>query len=153
MQLPTNQNEAKDEDQDLPGNEIFKGMRFLYENYSSSCWFWEVVDLGRKVVLTSVLALVGAESRTHLGVAALLSGLYTVVFAYYKPVTDIFEYWLQLASLLATNLNMSTGMLLKIPSQADVTSDASSQFESVGVAVLLVANNLFVSSIIIGKLN
>ena len=153
VQLPTNQNEAKDEDQDLPGNEIFKGMRFLYENYSSSCWFWEVVDLGRKVVLTSVLALVGAESRTHLGVAALLSGLYTVVFAYYKPVTDIFEYWLQLASLLATNLNMSAGMLLKIPSQADVTSDASSQFESVGVAVLLVANNLFVSSIIIGKLN
>ena len=153
VQLPTNQNEAKDDDQDLPGNEIFKGMRFLYENYSSSCWFWEVVDLGRKVVLTSVLALVGEESRTHLGVAALLSGLYTVVFAYYKPVTDIFEYWLQLASLLATNLNMSVGMLLKIPSQVAVTSNVSSQFESVGVAVLLVANNLFVSSIIIGKLN
>ena len=151
--LKAKQNETLREEQDLflPGNEISQGISFLYENYSPSCWFWEVVELARKVVLTSAFALVGAESRTHLGVAALVSGLYTVVFAHYKPVSDTFEYWLQLVSLLATSVNMSVGMLLKIPAQVVVTSNVSSQLESVGIAVLFVANNLFVTLIIVGK--
>lgn len=143
--------EDKQQNSFTPGNEIFRGMRFLYENYSESCWFWEVVELGRKVILTSALALVGAESRTHLGVAALVSGLYTVVFAQYKPVTDSFEHWLQLASLVTTSVNMSVGMLLKIPAQAAVSSHVATQLESIGVSILLVANNVFVTSMIFGE--
>ena len=143
---------SKELDFTLPetGSEISQGMRFLYENYTESCWFWEVVELARKVILTSALALVGAESRTSLGVAALVSGFYSVVFAQYKPISDSFEYWLQLASLAATSVNMNVGMLLKIPTQ-EVTSSTSSQLESVLVTVLLVFNNVLVIVMMLGK--
>ena len=102
-------------DGDGERNEIGAGLSFLYENYSTNCWFWEFLELVRKVILTSVLVLIGGESRTNLGVTAIMSGLYTVLFASYQPISDRFEHWLQLVSLLATCVNMNVGMLLKIP--------------------------------------
>ena len=36
-------------DDEFP-NEISAGLRFLYENYCDNCWFWEVLELLRKVI-------------------------------------------------------------------------------------------------------
>ena len=73
--------EAQNNVADQERNETQAALSFLYENYSPNCWFWEVLELIRKVILTSVLVLIGSESRTDLGVAAIMSGLYTVLFA------------------------------------------------------------------------
>ena len=81
-------------------NKIAAGLSFLFENYSKQHWFWEVLELVRKVILTSVLVLIGDERRTNLGVAAITSDLYTVLFAHYQPISDRFEHWLHLVSLL-----------------------------------------------------
>lgn len=126
------------------------GLSFLYENYSPDCWFWEVLELARKIILTSVIVLIGGQSRTNLGVAAIMSGLYTVLFASYQPISDRFEHWLQLMSLLATCANMNVGMLLKIPEEN--ISGISTKTETVGVTVLLVFVNLLVTGMMIGKL-
>lgn len=93
---------------------LARGLRFFYENYSGNCWFWEIVELARKVLLTSALLLTDAQSRTYIGSAPIISGLYTVLFACYKPITDSFEHWLQLISLMASSVNFSVGMLLKV---------------------------------------
>ena len=70
--------------------------------------------MARKVLLTSALLLTDAQSRTYIGSAAIISGLYTVLFAFYKPITDPSEHWLQLISLMASSVNLSVGMLLKV---------------------------------------
>ena len=132
-------------------NEMAAGLSFLYENYTSSCWFWEVVELIRKIVLTSVIVLVGGESRTSLGVAAIMSGLYTVLFASYQPISDQFEHWLQLVSLLATCTNMNVGMLLKIPEE-NISSGIQTEVEGTGITVILVAVNLLVTGMIVGMM-
>lgn len=93
---------------------LTRGLRFFYENYSDNCWFWEIVELARKVLLTSALLLTDTQSRTYIGSAAIISGLYTVLFAFYKPITDPSEHWLQLISLMASSVNFSVGMLLKV---------------------------------------
>lgn len=93
---------------------LARGLRFFYENYSDKCWFWEIVELVRKVLLTSALLLTDAQSRTYIGSAAIISGLYTVLFACYKPITDSSEHWLQLISLMASSVNFMVGMLLKV---------------------------------------
>ena len=93
---------------------LARGLRFFYENYSDNCWFWEIVELARKVLLTSALLLTDAQSRTYIGSAAIISGLYTVLFAFYEPITDSSEHWLQLISLMASSVNFSVGMLLKV---------------------------------------
>ena len=131
-------------------NEIAAGLSFLYENYSEVCWFWELLELVRKIVLTSVLVLIGDESRTNLGVAANMTGLYTVLFASYQPISDRFEHWLQLMSLLATSANMNVGMLLKIPVE-NISSGVRTGIESAGISILLVSVNLMVAGMIAGE--
>lgn len=49
------------------GMEKSSGLRFLYENYKARSWYWEMIKMSRKVVLTSGLALVGQESRSYIG--------------------------------------------------------------------------------------
>ena len=96
---------------------ILNGLRFLYENYSPMCWFWEILELARKIFFSSLLILMNAESRTSLGLTSMFSGLYSVLFALYKPIEDTFEHWLQMASLLASSVNFTVGMLMKIPQE------------------------------------
>ena len=127
------------------------GLSFLYENYSNDCWFWEVLELARKIILTSVIIFIGGESRTNIGVAAIMSGLYTVLFASYQPISDRFEHWLQLMSLLATSANMNVGMLLKIPEE-NISSGIKTKTETVGMTVLLVFVNLLVTAMMTGNL-
>ena len=38
---------------------------FLFESYTVQCWSWEAVELGRKLILTSILALVAPGSATQ----------------------------------------------------------------------------------------
>ncbi|XP_031557714.1 uncharacterized protein LOC116294287 [Actinia tenebrosa] len=139
-----NQNERKN----LNHDGIVQGLKFIYENYASNVWFWEIIELVRKVIITSVILLAHAESRTYLGITAIISGLYAVLFAYYKPITDTFEHWLQLTSLLATMVNMIVGMLLKIPSDS-LSSSVNTQVDEVFVTVLLMIANIVVIAIMV----
>lgn len=142
--------EAQNNFPDQEGNEVQAALSFLYENYSPNCWFWEVLELVRKIILTSVLILIGSESRTNLGVASIMSGLYTVLFASYKPISDSFEYWLQVASLLATCANMNIGLLLKIPEES-ISSGIKTEVEGTGITAVLILVNVFVLGMIVGK--
>ena len=135
---------------DQKGNEVQAALSFLYENYCPNSWFWEVLELVRKIILTSVLVLIGSESRTDLGVASIMSGLYTVLFVSYKPINDRFEHWLQLASLLATCANMNIGLLLKIPEE-NISSGIETGMEGTGITALLISVNVFVLGMIVGK--
>ena len=142
--------EAQNNSPDQERNEVQSALSFLYENYSSNCWFWKVLELVRKLSLTSVLVLIGRESRTYLGVASIMSGLCTVIFASYKPVSDRFEHWLQLTSLLATCANMNSGLLLKIPGE-NLSSGLRTDVEGTGITALLLSVNVFVLGMIVGK--
>ena len=74
------ENESKEEVKETPKREenedspLALGLRFLYENYTDSCWFWEAVDVLRKITLTSGVVFIGIQSRTAVGVTALIAG-------------------------------------------------------------------------------
>lgn len=136
--------------QSYNGREISIGLSFLHENYAPSCWFWEVIEVVRKVWLTSTIYLMGAETRSHLGAAAVASGIYCILVAYYKPISDRFEHWLQLMSLMACFVTMNIGMLLKIPTEEASSSSVAGR-DSTFVSVVLVAVNVIVVGIMVGK--
>ncbi|XP_067055503.1 uncharacterized protein [Acropora muricata] len=136
------------EAQSYIGREVSQGLSFLHENYAPNCWFWEIIELLRKVWLTSALFLIGAETRSHLGAAAIASGTYCILVAYYKPIRDKFEHWLQLTSLLAIFVTMNIGILLKIPTEEVYSHDAAGR-DSTFLTVALVAVNVTVIGIII----
>ena len=62
------------EDDEKEDSALALGLRFLYENYSDRCWFWEAIDLFRKVILTSGSVLFGYQSRWAVGITAMISG-------------------------------------------------------------------------------
>ena len=122
--------------------------RFVYENYSARCWYWEVLEIWRKLILTSGLALIGAEGRTYVGMAAMGSGFYAVAHAQARPIPDKFEHLLQLASLVVTFFNLSVGVLLRIPVEMEDFS-IDKHKDSIGVTVLLVSANLLVTGMLV----
>ena len=130
--------------------EIVEGMRFIYENYNERCWYWEIVETIRKLILTSCLSLIGAEGRTYIGMAAMASGFYAVAHAQARPIPDKFEYLLQLSSLVATFFNLSVGVLLRIPSEM-VNYSIEKDKDSVGVTVLLVTANVMVIGLVVSE--
>jgi hypothetical protein len=141
----TNKNIMKTSD-----NEITIGMRFIYENYSTDCWYWEVIELIRKVILTSVLVYSGQQGRLFLGISAIMSGLYAVFFAHSKPIPNKFEHWLHLGSLMATLANQLMGMLLKIPAET-VSTIVNKKDDHLGISVLLIFANVFLIIMIAGR--
>ena len=141
---------AQEEPRSYKGREISIGLSLFYENYARRCWFWEIIELIRKVWLTSTLFLMGAETRSHLGAAAIASGIYCILLAYFKPISDKFEYWLQLISLVANFVTMNVGMLLKIPTEEKSSSSFAAR-DSTFVSVVLVAVNVTVIGIMAGK--
>ena len=134
---------------DSPNN-ISASLAFLYENYSAKCWFWEVVETARKVIVTMVTVLSDTQGRIYLGVLTVLNGVYSVIFAHHKPIDDTFEYWLQMSSLVATLANLLVGMLIKIPVD-EVPSGLVTAVDSVGVTGLVIFANLIVIVIVVGK--
>lgn len=130
--------------------EIVEGMRFIYENYNERCWYWEIVETIRKLILTSGLSLIGAEGRTYIGMAAMASGFYAVAHAQARPIPDTFEHLLQLSSLVATFFNLSVGVLLRIPSEM-VNYSIEKDKDSVGVTVLLVTANVMVTGLLVSE--
>ena len=131
--------------------EIKTGMRFIYENYSEDCWYWEVIELTRKVILTSILVYSGQQGRLSLGTSAIMSGFYAIFFAHSKPIPHKFEHWLHLGSLMATLANQLMGMMLRIPAET-VSTTVNEEADNLGITILLLFANVLLIIMIIGKI-
>ena len=128
------------------------GLRFLYENYHSRCWYWELVETVRKVILTSGLIFVGGESRAYIALALLLSGLYGMYFGLKKPISDPFENNLMLSSLAVTFVNLAIGAVSTIPSEGFSTTVDPIVDTLVFNGLVFVANTLVIG-LLVGKLS
>ncbi|KAL9964157.1 hypothetical protein ACROYT_G027749 [Oculina patagonica] len=134
-----------------PSTEVFRGLRFLFENYNSHSWYWEFVEMVRKVVLTSGLILVGGESRAYVGLACVMSGLYGMLFAYVHPIVDKFENRLMLTSLAVTFVNLGIGTVSKIPKE-NIPTSIDSYVDSTVFTVLVIGANSLVIGLLVAML-
>ena len=102
--------------QDAKSNiEMITGLRFLFENYKPCSWYWELVEMSRKVVLTSGLVLVGQESRSYIGLSWVIAGRYGMLFSSVSPIEDTSENRLMSTSLAVTVVNLGIGAVSRIP--------------------------------------
>lgn len=130
-------------------SELISGMSFLYENYKDDAWYWELVEVVRKLILTCGIILIGRESRAYVGLASICSGLFAIFYAFRKPIRDEFEDKLQLTSLLVIFLNLGIGVILKIPKES-VPSDVDQYVDSLLVNILVVGANVLVIVLVVG---
>ena len=146
--------EKKNETNDTngPGDQstVQTGLRFLHENYKPHCWYWELVETVRKVILTSGLILVGGESRLYIGLALVFSGLYGMYFALNSPITDPFENKLMLSSLAVTFVNLAIGAVSTIPDEG-FSSSIDPILDSLLFNGLVIVANSLVIGLLVGK--
>ena len=128
------------------------GLRFLHENYDPRCWYWELVETVRKVILTSGLILLGGESRAYIALALLLSGLYGMYFGLKNPISDRFENNLMLSSLAVTFVNLAIGAVSTMPSEGFSTSVDPIVDTLVFNGLVFLANTLVIG-VLVGKLS
>ncbi|XP_072013498.1 uncharacterized protein [Amphiura filiformis] len=120
-------------------------IRFLCENYKAKYWYWEIVELSRKVLQISLIVSFGSEDPVTLGATIALSVIFLTSHAYFKPMKDSFEHWLQMTSLLAIFLNLLCAEVLLVP-----ITDPSG-YRQTAMAVLIITLNVSVVLLVVGN--
>ena len=133
------------------GMELISGLRFLFENYEHRAWYWELVETSRKVILTSGLILVGEESRSYIGLAWVIAGMYGMVFAWIKPIRDATENRLMATSLAVTVFNLGVGAVSRIPAE-NISASIDTDMDAVSFKILIIGANTLVIGLLVGKI-
>ena len=136
---------------DTSATELIIGLRFLFENYKAHSWYWELVEMTRKVIVTSGLALVGKETRSYIGLGWVVAGMYGVLFAWFRPIQDVFENKLMTTSLAVTVVNVGIGAVSKIPAE-NLPSSTDSYMDTVTFDLLILGTNSVVIVLLICKI-
>lgn len=71
----------------------------------------------RKLILTSGLILVGQQSRSYIGLAWVVAGMYGVHFSSISPIQDVVENRMMVTSLCVTIVNLGIGAVSRIPAE------------------------------------
>ena len=138
--------------QELGSNtQIISGLRFLFENYKTHSWYWELVEMTRKVILTCGLIFVGQESRSYIGLALVIAGMYGFLFSWVKPLQDATENRLMTTSLAVTVVNLVVGAVSKIPAE-NVNGRIGPDTDALLFKILVFAANLLVIGQLLGKI-
>lgn len=149
--LPTSEDFSMEERNPSPYKEIVAGLSFIYENYTAKAWFWELIEMARKISLTSGLILIGQESRTYVGVTCVLAGLYGMLFAFRVPIRDAFENKMMMTSLAVTFINLGIGTVSRIPSENKEPSK-DPLMDTVIFKITVIGANTLVIGQLVGKI-
>lgn len=98
-------NASKEELQSLiPGKEVNRyetpWMQFLSESYKQEYWYWEIIELTRKVAQTVLITLLGWEHKITVLLTIGISVLFLTLHARYMPMKSSFEQRLQVSHRL-----------------------------------------------------
>ena len=131
--------------------EMIAGLRFLFENYNPRSWFWELVEMCRKLILTSGLILVGQESRSYIGLAWVIAGMYGMLFAFISPIQDVVENRLMVVSLSVTIVNLAIGAVSRIPAE-NLPGSTDAYTDTVLFKALVLGANTLVIGLVAGEM-
>ena len=126
-------------------------LTFLHENYKPSYWYWEVIEMYRKLFLTSIMPIMTSQSKIFLGLAIIVSTTFTVLHACTKPIKDSFENWLQLISLSVIPANLCIGYILETIVNKD-GGMSGSKGDRFGIGILLLVLNSVVILVLLTRL-
>ena len=106
----------------------------LYLAYERPYWYWEAVEMLKKMVLAGGLVIVAAGSSAQVLIGVLISLFYLIVVVRLEPFDDVVDDRLQMATSLQILLNLQMGLVLKL--------DAKKDYDSQVLGVILVLMNV-----------
>jgi len=127
--------------------EIAFGLRVFFENYKKKYWFWEIVEMYRKLILTSLILFFGSESRSQIGFTLITASASGIAYTLFRPVKVKFEDRLQTFVLWIIFFNVCLGAIYSVP---DANGDQMEN-DSIFVNFLFVLLNSSFLIIAVGK--
>ena len=106
--------------------------------------------MSRRVILTSGLILVGHESRSYIGLAWVVAGVYGIHFSWMRPIQDPFENRLMTTSLAVTAVNLGIGAVSKIPAE-NISNAEDKHMDAISMKILILGANTLVIGLLVGK--
>eukprot|EP00937_MAST-01D_sp_MAST-1D-sp2_P007766 g7766.t1 len=117
--------------------EMEEELGFLYLGYTRKYWWWECVELLRKLTLTGLVVFIAPGTPTQLFVVVLLAQLFIVAYARQSPYFDGGDNDLQLVCQLQIWFTALSGLAVKMSGDIDGGAGDRS-FESSAFDALLV---------------
>lgn len=117
-------------------------LNFLCENYKSQFWYWEIVELSRKVTQTVLITLLGWEDKLTVLFTIGTSVLFLTMHARFWPMKDLFDQRLQMFSLTAIFINVVVAAM-QVPEYYEGTINIILVLLNIVVIVILAAEALF----------
>ena len=125
-------------------------LKFTYENYKEKYWYWETVEMIRKLIMTTGAALFFYHTKIGLSSLIIVAMGFAILHATHKPMKDGFENLLQMISLMVIALNLSVGALIQ-SDIGDSNQSNQSDLESWKLGIfLIIINSLIIVLICTG---
>ena len=128
--------------------EVSFGLRVFFENYKRKFWYWEIIEMYRKLILISLVFLFGSKSLSQIGFTMLTVSAFGVAYTFFRPIKGKFEDRLQTFVLWVIFFDICLGAVY-----TNWTPDHQDQREndSVVLNVIFVLLNASVLFFAIGK--
>ncbi|CAN0280989.1 unnamed protein product, partial [Scytosiphon promiscuus] len=116
----------------------------LWESYRPERFYYEVVECGRRIMLTGVVVFIFPNDAAQIAITMLISFFFFAVFDFLSPYTCESDMWLSRVGHVLVFLSMFDMLLLKV----DVSSERD-QSQAVFAAVLVAGHVLMVLAIVL----
>jgi len=132
----------------LPANEeIAFGLKVFFENYSNKFWYWEIIEMYRKMILISLIFLFDSESLSQIGLTVFTVSAFGVAYTLFRPMKGKFEDRLQTLVLWVIFFDVCLGAM---HTTCDVNQSNKGP-DSLLINILFVALNSSVLLVALGK--
>lgn len=127
-----------------------EALKFVYENYTQSSWYWETIEMIRKLIMTVGIALFLQHTKIGLGGIITIAMTFTILQALKNPIKDKFENFLQLLSVSIIPINLSIGAVLQANEIADADLIEKGK-DTLALGLLLVFINSLLIVLVFGR--
>jgi hypothetical protein len=101
----------------------------LYQGYQRTVWFWEVVQMVRKLVLTGALILLSGTGSTQIAVGCVVCALYTAMFLWVQPLGLMVDHIMELLTSLQLMITLVMGLYLKAKQAQDAQGGSATRMQ------------------------
>ena len=122
-------------------------LKFAYENYRDDCWYWEVSEMFRKLIMGVGILFFLRHTKVGLGGMIVIATFFAVLHAAKSPIKDRFENFLQMLSLSIIPINLAIAAILQSKSSEDEAVLAEKD-DSWALGIMLVILNSLVFALV-----
>ena len=124
-------------------------LRMTYGNYKKSCWYWEFIEMIRKLVMVIASSFFFQDVKIGLYSNILLSIVFVVLHVRKWPMKDSFDNYMQLLALVSVTVNLCYSVT-KASNIGD-TDIIDNEKDVFGLGLMLVCLNSLVVILIVGR--